>query len=225
MGYEKPAARESFYRGALDGVRNLPGVRSAAWVSILPLEGNGSVSGINLPGNQLPPEQAPIVNYRAISADYFQTMGIPLLAGRAFNQRDRGKRQVIVSEGLARRLWPNQNALRQQCIAGWGNLQLQPSEVIGVAGDIHTRLDRPPLYMVYVADSWGGPVPSAPASASIVVRTEQDPASLAAVVRNVIHQAGSDVPIVALRPMSQLVALNVEGRRFQLSLTSAFALR
>jgi putative ABC transport system permease protein len=221
--YAKADKREAFYRSALDGIRSLPGVRSAAWIHILPLQGNGSVSGINLPGEVLSPEKAPMVNYRAISPYYFQTMGIPLLAGRAFHDNDRGKRQVIVSQSLAKRLWPTQNAVGQRCIAQWGELQLEPSEVIGIAGDIHTRLDQPPLYMVYVADSWPMKPPSAPGSAAIVVRTAQDPTSIAGPVRNAIHQAGSDVPIVALRPMSQIVELNLEGRRFQMSLTSSFA--
>ncbi len=220
--YEKPATRESFYSRVLSGVRNLPGVRSAAWISILPLEGEGSVSGINLPGHLLPPQEEPMANYRAVSLDYFQTMEIPLLAGRGFTEHDRGRRLVIVSQGLAHRLWPNMNPIGQQCVAEWGELEL--SEVIGVAGDIHSRLDQLPLYMVYVPDSWGGQAPSSPLFASIVVRTAQDPASLATAVRNVVHQVGSDVPIVAMRPMSQLVALNVEGRRFQISLTSCFAI-
>lgn len=221
VAYAKAAKREAFYGAALDGIQILPGVSSVAWTSMLPLEGQGSVSGINLPGHQLPPERAPIVNYRAVSTDYFQTMSIPVLAGHGFNNHDRGRREVIVSQGLARRLWPNQNPVGQQCLAEWGPLQL--SEVIGVAGDIQTRLDRPPLFMVYVADSWAEAPPSAPGSASIVVRTAGDPARLASSVRNVIHQSGPDVPIVALRPMSQLVALNLKDRRFQASLVSSFA--
>ena len=221
VAYTKADKREAFYGNALDAIRSLPGVRSVAWTSILPLEGEGSVSGINLPGRLLPPEQAPIVNYRAVSTDYFQTIGIPVLAGRAFNNHDRGRQEVIVSKSLAQRLWPNQNPVGKQCLAEWGTPQL--SEVIGVAGDIHTQLDRPPLYMVYVADSWATVPPSAPGSASIVVRTAGDAASIGSAVRNVIHRSGPDVPIVALRPMSQLVALNLEGRRFQTSLTSSFA--
>jgi putative ABC transport system permease protein len=219
--YAKAEKREEFYRSVLDATRALPGVRAVAWTHILPLEGQGSVSGINLPGQQLPPEQAPIVNYRAVSFDYFETMGIPIIAGRVFNEHDRGKRQVIVSQNLARRLWPNQNAVGQECDAQWG--PLGASEVIGVVGDIKTRLDRPALYMVYVADSWAITPPSAPGSASIVVKSAGDPSSIAGAVRNVIHRAGPDVPIVSLRSMSQLVALNLEDRRFQAWLTSSFA--
>lgn len=221
--YKEAISREAFYRNVIDDTRSLPGVLSAAWISIPPLEGEGSVSGINLPGHRLSPQEAPIVNYRVVSADYFETMGIPFLGGRAFTDRDRGRREVIVSQALARRLWPQQNAVGQQCIAEWGPLQLQPSEVIGVVGDIRTRLDRPPLHTVYVPDSWAMTPPSAPSSASIVLRTAPDPASLSTALRAAIHRAGPDVPIVALQPMSQLVAANVEGRRFQASLTGAFA--
>ena len=222
IAYEDSGKREAFYSSALDGIRNLPGVRSAAWINILPMEGQGSVSGLNLPGNVLPPQEAPMVNYRAVSADYFQAMSIPILAGRAFGSHDRGRRQVIVSQSLAGRLWPGKNAVGQQCVAEWAALQL--SEVIGVAGDVHSEMDQPPLYMVYVADSWAQPQPGAPGSASIVVRSAQDPTSIASAVREVIHHSGPDVPIVALRPMSQVIALNLEGRRFQMSLTSSFAI-
>jgi putative ABC transport system permease protein len=221
VAYEEIGKREAFYSSALDGIRSLPGVRSVAWISILPLEGEGSVSSMNLPGSQLPPLEAPMVNYRAVSADYFTAMSIPLLAGRAFDNHDRGRRQVIVSQSLARRLWPGKNAVGQRCVAEWA--ALQQSEVIGVAGDVHNQLDQPPPYIVYVADSWGQALPGAPGSASIVVSSAQDPASIGSLVRDVIHHSGPDVPIVALRPMSQIVALNLEGRRFQMSLTSSFA--
>ncbi|MDT8066900.1 MAG: ABC transporter permease [Terriglobia bacterium] len=222
--YKGADSRKGFYRDALDGIRSLPGVRSAAWVSILPLQGQGSVTGINLPGDTLPPAEAPIANYRVVSPDYFRTMGIPLVSGRALSAEDRGKRRVIVSQNLARRLWPKRNAVGQMCAAHWGPLAESPSEVVGVAGDIRTSLDQPPLYMVYVADSWALEPPSAPMSAAFVVRTSQDSTSVADAVRKVIHRAGPDVPIVSLQPMSQVVARNVEGRRFQMSLISMFAL-
>lgn len=223
VAYATNEQREAFYRSALDGARSIPGVSSVAWTSMLPLEGEGSVSGVNLPGNRLPPDQAPIVNYRAVSKDYLQTMSIPILAGRGFTDHDRGRHVVIVSQTLALRLWPNQNPVGQQCVAEWGPLQLQPSEVIGVVADVRTRLDRPPLNMIYVADSWARTPPGDPGSAAIVVRTQGDPITVAGAVRHVIHQAGPDVPIIDLRPMSQLVALSLQDRRFQASVIWSFA--
>ena len=221
VAYADNVKREAFYRSALDGIRSIPGVRAVAWIHVLPLEGEGSVSGVNLPGNQLPEDQAPMANYRAVSEDYFRAMSIPILAGRAFDQHDRGKRRVIVSQSLASRLWHDQNPIGRQCLAEWGPLQL--SEVIGVAGDIRTALDQPPLYMAYVADSWAETPPGDPGSASIVVRTTGDPSAAAGAVRNAIHAADPAVPIVELRPMSEVVAENLQNRRFQTLLTWSFA--
>ena len=224
VAYADNVKREVFYRSVLDGVRSIPGVRSVAWTHMPLLEGQGSVSGVNLPGNQLPVDQAPEADYRAVSEDFFQTMTIPILAGRAFDQHDRGQRRVIVSQSLARRLWHDQNPIGLHCLAEWGSLQQSESEVIGVAGDIRTYLDQPPLYMVYVADSWAETPPGDPDSASIVVRTIGDPARISNAVRRLIHTSDPTVPIVALRPMSEVVGENLQDRRFQTLLTSSFAI-
>jgi len=222
VAYTDNVKRETFYRSALDGIRSIPGVRSAGWTHMLPLDGEGSVSGVNLPGEQLPPDQAPIANYRAISEDYLRTMSIPIVAGRGFDQHDRGKRRVIVSQSLARRLWHDQNPIGQHCVAQWG--ELQKSEVIGVVGDIRTYLDRPPLDMVYVPDSWAQERPGDPGSASIVVRTVGDPASFVGAVRKMICASDPAVPIVSIRPMSEVVAANLQDRKFQTLLTWSFAI-
>ena len=222
VAYENNVKREAFYSSVLSRIRSLPGVRDVAWASMLPLQGEGSVSGVNLPGNVLPPQQAPIANYRAVSRDYFQTMSIPIVAGRSFDEHDRGKRRVILSESLARRLWPGQNPIGRQCLAEWA--ELQQSEVIGVARDVRIWLDRPPIYMVYVADSWAQATPGDPGSAAIVVRTSGDPGLLASTVRSVIHESDAGVPIIALRPVSDMVSASLQDRRFQTSLTGSFAL-
>jgi len=222
IAYADNVKREAFYRRVLDGIRGIPGVRSVAWTQMLPLEGENAVSSVNLPGNQLPEDRAPMANYIPVSEDYFRTMNIPILAGRALDQHDRGQRRIIVSQSLARRLWHDQNPIGQQCLAEWGSLQ--QSEVIGVAGDTLTYLNRPPLYIVYFADSWADTPPGDPDFASIVVRTIGDPAGIAPAVRTVIHASDSAVPIVALQPMSEVVAENLQDRRFQTLLTWSFAI-
>lgn len=222
VAYADNVKRELFYGGVLSRIRGIPGVRDVAWIHILPFSGSGSVSGVNLPGEQLPPDRTPIANYRAISQDYFRTMSIPIVAGRSFDAHDRGHRRVILSEGLARRLWPGQDPIGRQCLAEWG--ELQQSEVVGVAADIRIQIDRPPVYMVYVADSWAQTSPGDPGESAIVVRTAGDPGLAASAVRNVIHGSDREVPIIALRPMSELVALSLQDRRFQTSLTGSFAL-
>jgi predicted permease len=219
--YTQRAARGNFYDQVLAGIRALPGVRSAGWVHILPLEGEGSVSNLSLPGEQVRPGQQLIVNYRAVSTGYFETMGIPLLKGRFLTQEDRGRKLVLVSQSVAERLWPGKNAVGQECVVEWGDSQR--SEIVGVVGDIRTvRLDEPPLPMVYIiADAYGE---GAPSSASIVVRTAIEPSAAVASVRRVIQGVDPDVPVLALRPMTQVVSQSVDARRFQMSLASLFAI-
>jgi putative ABC transport system permease protein len=120
-------------------------------------------------------------------------------------------------------LWPGQNPVGQECIAAWG--LLERSQVMGVVGDVRTaRLDEPPLNMVYVPDSYGQASPGAPASAAIVVRIASDARPAASAIRTAIHGVDAGVPIVALRPMTQLISKNVEARRFQMLLAALFGL-
>jgi putative ABC transport system permease protein len=222
QSYSKIPIRETFYERVLSGVRALPGVQSAGWVTILPLEGQGSVTGISLPGEQLSSSEHLHANYRSVSSDYFSAMTIPLIEGRYFTENDRGKKVVIISKSVADRLWPGQNPVGRECLAGWG--QLQRSHVIGVVGDIRTvSLEAVPLLMVYTADSYGQLTPGAPESASIVVRTAVDPDSLIGAFRNIIRNTDPNVPILALRPMTQVVADSVDSRRFQVLLAALFA--
>jgi predicted permease len=222
QGYSQVQDRAHFYDQVLAGLRTIPGVESVGWVTVLPLEGQGSVTGISLPGEEVRPGEALHANYRAVSPDYFRTMAIPLIEGRLFNDNDHGKKVVIVSKTVAERLWPGQSPVGRECVAHWG--QLQNSEVIGVVGDIRTvNLEAPPLFMVYVPDSYGQQVPGAPDSVSIVVRTSNDPNAVASPVRSIIHNADPNVPILALRPMTQVVSQTVDARRFQMILASLFA--
>ena len=223
QSYPTPATRQQFYERALAKIRELPGVRSTAWVTLLPLGGQGSVTEISLVGEQTPSHQRIEANFRAVSPEYFDTMRIPLISGRYFTPDDRGHRRVILSQNLAQRLWPGPaNPIGKQCIGAWALLQLQPSEVIGVVGDIRTaKLDQPPLYMAYVADSWAQKDPGAPPSASIVVRGAG--AALTSEIRDVLQGIDPNVPVVALRPMTQLIADNLQARHFQLLVAGFFA--
>jgi predicted permease len=226
QSYAKPEPRLQFYRGVLARLRAVPGVREAGWISLLPLEGQGSVTGISLPDSSIPETQMPPANYRAVSSGYFAAMGIQLLEGRVFNESDRGRNVVMVSQSVAERFWPGQDPIGKMCLTAWGPKQRE--EVIGVVSDIHTvKLDRPPVMMVYVPD-WFGWIQQAdmylgvPRSASFVVRTAMNPAGAATAVREAIHAADPDVPIVALRPMTQVVSSSVDTRRFEMFLAGVF---
>jgi putative ABC transport system permease protein len=220
QSYSQPSDRLHFYDRVLAGLQSLPGVRAAGWVSIPPLGGEGSVTGINIPGAPQTQAETPVANYRPVSPDYFSAMDIPLLQGRIFGPADHDRKIVVVSQNVAERFWPGKNPIGQICITKWG--PDVPAEVVGVVGDIRTvQLDEPPIMMVYVP--WFNNI-SVRTSASIVLRTASDPAIYAGPLRDLIHNIDADVPLTTLRPMSQIVSHSLDARRFPMFLAMLFAL-
>ena len=216
--YASSDAKNRFFDGVLAGATAIPGVNAAGWVSELPLEGESHVSQVWPAGVAAPPPtQLPIANYRFVSPGYFQAMGIPLQKGRTLQDNDRNRDVAVVSASLAERLWPGQDPIGRQIHTTAGTHPVH--EVVGVVVDIRkVRLDEPPVLMVYVPE-WERPV----AKAALVVRTNGDPRAAAAAVREVIHKVDSSVPIVQVRPMTDVVSESVAARRFQLQLAGLFA--
>src|SRR5205823_2353421 len=214
QSYSDPVVRLHFYNALLDRIRALPGVRAAGWVGRLPLEGETQVTGIDVPPGG--PWHYP-ANFRAASPEYFAAIGIPLLRGRIFNESDRGRNVVVVSESVAKHFWPGQDPIGRTCLTFWG--PRKEEEVIGVVGDVRTaKLEAPPVMMAYVPDWF-----RAPQSAGIAVRASGDERGLASAVRQAIHATDPEVPIVALRSMPELVSESVAPRRFQMLLALLFA--
>jgi putative ABC transport system permease protein len=222
QNYTKADQKVAFYDNVLARVRALPGVSSAGWISKLPLEGEEQVDAINVPGRLTKDLQAPIANYRYVSPGYFQSMGIQLRQGRSIDPADRDRHVALISESVAKKVWPGENPLGKQFHPGEEQRPL--TEVIGVVADIRTvALDEPPLLMVYL--------PAGPASpnwsgwhASLVVRVAIPPGSLGAAVRGAIRSVDTGVPILHLRPMTEIVSESVGVRRFQMVLASLFAI-
>jgi predicted permease len=220
QNYSSNVSATRFYNQALAAIRAIPGVRSVGWINKLPLEGEGSVSAVALPGaNVGNTSNLPPVNYRVVSPGYFATMGIPVIAGRTFTDSDRGRKVVVVSRRIAQNLWPDRNPIGQTCLISWGGWK--SVQVVGVVGDIRTvQMDKSPVMMVYLQTwpfdhiAWGG---------SIVVLTMMDPDGAASAVREAIHRVDPDVPITALRPMTTVISKSVDTRRFQMLLALLFA--
>jgi len=156
------------------------------------------------------------VNVRFVSADYFQTMGIPLLAGRSFDDRDGARKVAVISERLARTLWPAQDVVVGRRFLHEGE---QDYEVIGVAKDVRANADRGAVAMVY-RPSWEG----TPTRTVVVARATGDPFSIAGSVRAAVRSADADVPISKMCTMHQVLEESVSQRRFQTLLASAFAI-
>ena len=158
--YSDLQTRASFYEAAIDRVRQLPGVEAAGIVSVPPLGGDFWLEMIRVAGEARPYMQLPSEHFRWVSPGYFQTVHLPLVAGRFLNKSDQGKRYVLVSELTARTLWPGQNPIGRQFIRG--NMTEDPFTVIGVVKDARTiTLAQADPMMVYVpywirSDNTGG---------------------------------------------------------------------
>lgn len=219
QSYRKQNQKLDFYANVLQRVHALPGVNKAAWISKLPLEGQEQVSDIAVPGRVVAEAQRPIANYRYVTPEYFQAMGIPLLQGRLIEPADRDRPVAVISESVAQKIWHAENPIGKQLSLGgqWPLLQ-----VIGVVADIRTvALDEAPLLMIYLPI--GHPIWSG-MRASLVVRSTISPTSLSSALRDAIRGVDSQVPIVHLRPMQEIVSESVSVRRFQLGLASSFGL-
>jgi putative ABC transport system permease protein len=221
LGYEESGRRNAFYREILQRVSALPGVESAGAINHLPLTDFQLGGWLRLPGRpQFLNLDQPAIPIGIVNEDYFRTMAIPLRAGRVFNERDHSETQrvVILSESLARSLYPNEDAVGKQVwMPGPGE---DMSTVIGIVGDVrHQGLERgvtPQIYVPYMqSELW---------SATIVIRTTSDPLRLAAAVRNQALAVDQGAPVYDIQTMERRLATSMSSRRFNLLLLSIFAL-
>jgi putative ABC transport system permease protein len=211
--YSEDDQRNRFHEQVLDRLASQPGVVSASICTALPLTGETWVDAAWAPGDTRPEMERPLANVRFVSADYLKTMGIPLLAGRTFNENDRKRKVAILSERLARQIWPGQNAVGRQFTRGDGSM----NEVIGVAGDVKADPDKPPVAMIY-RPYWDW----APRRVTLVVRAAGDPRSVAGAMRTVIRSVDPDLPVPEMRTMQEILEESVAVRRFQTLLSAAF---
>jgi predicted permease len=211
--YKEDASRVDFVQRVLAGVQALPGVRSAAVTNGLPLQGETWVDVIWLPGDTRPMFERLAANSRFVSPDYFKTAGIPLRAGRPFEEGDRKKDLVIVAQRTADQLWPGQNPLGKRLYRG----DEKPREVIGVVGDVRTSLQQGPVVTVYFP-YWEQPL----YSTQVLVRTAMDPGSIAPALRSAIWKVDPEMP-VPMKTMDELIAHGAAPRRFQMTLVLLFA--
>jgi predicted permease len=219
--YESREAKTAFFRSHLERVRGLPGVASASAVSSPPLGGHwGNFFAIENALPKGPNEPDPVVLQRIAFPDYFETMRIPLLAGRSFTDRDgenEGSLAVIVNEAFAKRFWPGHEAIGKR-IQHRGDKNPWMT-VVGVAKDIkHYGLDRPMIPGVYI--------PFAHINMSqmaVVVRSSVAPESLTPSVRALVRQSDPDLPIFGVVSMEERLSRSMWMRRLCASLFGLFS--
>lgn len=231
--YVTSAAIEGLARDGTERIKALPGVVAASATCCIPLEG-----GYGLPFLIVgrPTEKSPFHGgggWHTASPGYFDVFQIPLVRGRAFNERDTaaGQPVVIISQAMAKQFWPNRDPLNDKIWIGKGvmsELELeQPRQIVGIAGDVRNDgLSREPGNQMYVPNAQ---VPDAlnALNASItplawVVRTETDPMRLSPAIQEQLRQA-SGLPLSDIRLMTEVVQRSTSRERFNMLLMSVFA--
>lgn len=213
--YQADSAR-TFYEQTLTRLGQLPEVESAGAVSVLPLDGDSWGDWISKSGDTTPLWQRPGAHFRWITPGYFETLHVPLIAGRFMNAEDRGKDVAIISRYAAETVWPAQNPIGQKFTRGDPD---QPIEVIGVVGDVRSiDLSQAAPRMVYVPYWY-----SSRRTASLVIRTTGDPTAMAASVRKAIQGIEPQAAVSNIRTMETVVDGSLSARRFQMHLLIAFA--
>ena len=231
-GYGNRGARTGFYEEVLEGLEGVPGVEAAAVVDGLPLTGGvGWVKvvpeGREFEGRAVTYAGAPTSLMRHVSHRYFEAMGIPLVAGRLFDERDRedAPRVVVVDERLASRLWPGEDPIGKRLFEVYGERCAQGctrGEVVGVVGPVR--------YQPLEADQWMTFYDLVPQVGDgghgvyVVTRTTAEPRTLITAVRQEIQSVDSDQPVVDVRTMEERLADTLVLRRLSALVLQTFAL-
>lgn len=208
----------ALYDRLLERLEGLPGVERVAAVSSLPLTLVNTDTDFLIEGRPEPPDnQRQAVWYRQTTPDYFRTVGLPILAGRALSREDHaeGRRVVVVNESLADRYFPAGRPLGERLIVGG-----EPWEIVGVAHDVrHFGLDRdepPALYL---------PLTQLPARfMDVVLRTDEDSAALIPEVRRIVQEIDPRLPAPNVGRLTDRLADSVSQERTTTWLVVLFGL-
>ena len=218
--YSTPESIRAFGEAALARLGALPGVRSAALTSLIPIEGSDELAGFWLeeharPGTQ---EDGSALFYR-VSPGYLATMGVPLLAGRAITQDDRedGRPVVVISASLARQYFSGRTPVGRRLSGGPNN---PPIEIVGVVGDVqHYRLGETSPPQMYV------PFRQRPGrELNFVLEASIPPLGLVDGVRTVMKAVDPDQPLVGVRTADAIISDSISMPRFRTLLVTGFGL-
>jgi len=221
-------ARAQFYKQALENVKQLPGVESAALTSVLPLTEDTAIGQYGAQfekdlGSDKPVGGGAGVFRYVVTADYLRTMHIPLRRGRFLEKGDTAGalHVVVISESLAREEFGNQNPIGQRMkIGGFPNWPLYT--IVGVAGDVKQAslaASDPDAVYITPEQSW-----FSDQAMSVVVRSRLSSAALVPAVKGAIWSVDKDQPIVRIATMDRVLALTHSERSFVLILFEAFGI-
>jgi predicted permease len=209
----------AFYRDLVEHLDHSPGVESAAGIMTLPMSRGMTGGAFEVKGRPKAADWVDtLVQYNASTPGYFQAMGIPILRGRDFNRQDSATSlQVgIVNDTLARQYFPGQDPIGQRYKDGYDGSW---RAIVGVVGSVkHQQPMNPPIPGVYAPhEQW------AASWMTVTVRARGDAAQLTETVRAVVHSLDSDLPLLKVRTMREVVSDSLSEQRLLMQFLAGFA--
>ncbi len=217
--YPEMINQTTYFHQLLEKVRGLPGVESATLITPLPYSQMNLSLSFSVEGRPpASPGQRTSAAWRTVGTDYFQTMKIPLLRGRAFTEKDvtGAPNAMIINDTFAKRFFPDEDPIGQHMTIGYNDTK---GEIVGIVGDVKfAGLDSEPspeMYTPYAQTPWQ--------STSLIVRTTASPSDMAAAVRSQVQSLDKDMPVSSIKTMDQRLSESVARPRFNTLLLSLFA--
>jgi putative ABC transport system permease protein len=217
--YPEDAQKNAFFEELLGRIRVLPGVKAAGANASLPMQGENWTATFEIRNRDQSIGPPPGFEYRPITADYFRAMGIPVLRGRGFNEKDRADspRVAVIDQKLADRFWPGQDPIGKQI--GFSNSTVDWAEVIGVVGHVkNSNLETDGLEQVYLPNSQ-----NVERTLSIVIYATGNPSALVDGIRRQVKALDPNLPLYQIGSMDQVVSRATAQSRFNTLLFALFA--
>jgi predicted permease len=232
---EAKAGQAVFFANLIERLKQIPGVRNVGAASALPLAEGGLPDGMFLlmSQNEVPKtavdldalsqqkERVGIADFCVATDGYFQVLGIPLLRGRIFDERDgtNSPHVAVISESLARERWPDQDAIGHTIEFGNMDGDLRLLTIVGIVGDTRQyALDAPPRPTVYV-DLFQRPS----AAISVTMLSDADARSVTAAARGILQELNPEIP-AKFQTFSQVYSASLGSRRFNVILIGFFGI-
>jgi putative ABC transport system permease protein len=218
--YGDAAKQTAFFDDVLQRVRTLPGVKSAAVSAALPMQWMRMSPVLAKGQPDVPLAQRPFVDIEAVSPDWFETMRVPLRAGRGFTAADTKSAPpvIVVNEAFVRRFWAGagQDPLTQSVVIG---RVPTPYQVVGVAADVKNKGladdTQPQVYIPFAQLPWG--------KMNLLVRTAVKPEPMAESIRAQVAAVDADQPVTNVRTVTELMSLQRAQPRFLLAVVGVFS--
>lgn len=218
--YKDPESAIRFYQQVIERIDSLPGVESTGLISHLPVEETGYNGNLTVEGKTYPPNESPLVEYRVVNDDYFETANIPLLRGRVFNKQESDDKQavVVINESMAKQIWAGEDPIGKRVGEG------EPATVIGVVGDVKNRglLGQTNAEM-YAPFTQKGFWPDMRWNMRLLVRSTVDEATIASAVRREVQVVDPAQPLYSVQSMNLVIENTVRDKSMNTTLLSVFA--